>query len=179
MKRPITYDDLRQLPEGAGYEVIGGALVHEPAPSIAHQLVVKRVVIALDAFAAPRGSGLVIPSPVDVRLAESEVYHPDVVFVSAERRAIVGEASIEGAPDLVVEVLSVSSAYNDLRRKRDVYERGGVREYWIVDPMRRTVEVLESVGASFVLRRERADGVVSSRVLAGFEIDVDEIFRFD
>jgi Uma2 family endonuclease len=101
---------------------------------------------------------------------------PDIVFIRHDRLHIVGPKTIDAAPDLVVEILSPGTRQRDLTVKRDLYARFGVREYWIVDPDRRTVEVLELVGNSFQPVPLREDGSLQSRVLPDLVITLDDVF---
>jgi Uma2 family endonuclease len=176
-KARYTVDDYRRLPEGAPFQLIDGQLVMSPAPRVVHQRLVNELLFLLNAFVRDAGlGGVVLPAPTDVRLGD-DVVQPDVLFVAGARRAIIGEQAVEGAPDLVAEVLSPSTAYTDLRSKRALYARHGVREFWIVDPPRCEVEVLVLNGDRF--RRDQAaqdDGVVRSRLLDGFTVDVAALF---
>jgi Uma2 family endonuclease len=149
-----------------------------PAPRILHQRIALALTVALYRFVEERDAGVVLEAPTDVHLAD-DVVQPDVLFVAGARRAIIGEQAVEGAPDLVAEILSRSTAYTDLRRKYDLYQRHGVREYWIVDPPRDVVEVhvLDSEGAFHLDQEARATGTVRSRLLDGFTVDVAALFR--
>ncbi len=133
-KRIYTYADYEKLPEGAPYQLIGGDLVKEPSPVPYHQILSRRIEFELVKFVEERALGEVLYAPMDVYLSDTEVYQPDILFISKERMSIIGEKKIEAAPDLVIEILSPSSAYYDLRHKKNVYETSGVKEYWVVDP---------------------------------------------
>jgi Uma2 family endonuclease len=122
--------------------------------------------------------GLVLASPVGVRLPEQDVpVQPDILFVSQERKHIVGDDYIKGAPDLVVEVLSPSNWLYDRGKKQEVYRKAGVKEYWIVDYRAQTIEVLVLEEAVYVLQDQFASGdFARSAVLPGFEVAVDDVF---
>ena len=141
-----TIEDYRSLPEGAPYQLIGGELVCSPAPSPYHQKVLRNLFFAMWSYASEKGLGELLFSPIDVYLGEGEAYQPGIVFVSRERMEIIKWDGIWGAPDMVIEILSKSTAYYDMRHKKNVYERSGVREYWIVDPYEKSVEVYERRG---------------------------------
>src|ERR1019366_2754225 len=131
----MTYDLYRLLPEdGKRYELIDGELLMTPAPSPKHQRIVRRLGFQLSSYVEANGLGEVFIAPVDVVFEEHVVVEPDILFVSRERRGMVREEAIHGAPDVVVEILSPSSFYHDLRRKMGLYSQFGVQEYWIVDP---------------------------------------------
>lgn len=172
-----TYDDYRQLPEGAPYQLIGGELVLTPAPTSYHQIISTRIEFKMMAHVTANHLGMVLYAPVDVYLEETETYQPDIIFVSRERLNIVKHEKIEGAPDLVVEILSPSTAYYDLRKKYRVYEKHGVREYWIVDPEEKSIQVFTLEAGKFKLDQEvEKEGEVRSRVIVGFSIATSEVF---
>lgn len=140
-KKRYTYEDYAKLPEGAPYQLIGGELVMTPSPVPYHQIILMKIGTSIANYVMPKNLGLVLFAPIDVYLEEEETYQPDIIFISNKRMNIVGEKKIEGAPDLVIEILSPSTAYYDLRKKYWKYEEYGVKEYWIVDPDGRSVEV--------------------------------------
>ena len=172
-----TYEDFAALPEGTLAQLIDGDIIVSPAPNVKHQLVISRLSRLLANFVNDRNLGVVFGSPLDVRLTLNRVFQPDIVFVARERLAILGEQEVEGAPDLVVEVLSRSTGTYDLTKKRSAYEEAGVREYWIVDPDGESVEVLElQEGTYSTATRVQDGGPVLSRLLAGFEVDAAHLF---
>ncbi len=180
-KTGLTYEDYAQLPEGAPYQLIDGALVMSPAPTPYHQRISIRLGAALLRFVEEHELGEVLASPIDVYLAEDQTFQPDVLYLSRERLGRIGEKRIEGAPDLVVEILSPSTAYYDLRAKKRVYAAAGVREYWIVDPMEKSVEVYENIyensGGRFdQIARTEGAGTIASKLLGGFAVDLAEVF---
>jgi Uma2 family endonuclease len=175
----LTYDDLESIPqerEGDRHEIIDGELVVTPAPIPFHQDVSGNIYDPIRSFVRARRLGKVYYAPVDVRLTPDIVLIPDIVFIRHDRLHIVGPKTIDAAPDLVVEILSPGTRQRDLTVKRDLYARFGVREYWIVDPDRRTVEVLELVGNSFQPVPLREDGSLQSRVLPDLVITLDDVF---
>lgn len=112
-----------------------------PPPTSRHQEIVTNLVTVLSAAVRARRLGKVLVGPVDVLLAEGDYLEPDVVFIREERLHVVSDRGIEGSPDLVVEVVSPSTAHRDRGVKLDRYRMHGVPEYWIVDPEPGTVEV--------------------------------------
>ncbi len=143
-----TYEDLcRDFPveDEVDREILDGDLETMPRPPIVHQRASGKLGRILDDYAGKNSLGDVLLK-VDVVLAPEDVLIPDLVFVSKRRRGIVKELHVSGAPDLVVEVISPGSHARDLVRKRRIYERFGVPNYWIVDPEERRLEelVLES-----------------------------------
>lgn len=138
----VTWRDAQRMPDdGNRYEAIGGVLHVTAAPRWRHQVVSTRLLIRLSELLESPGHGEVVPTPGVEFPATGEGVQPDILFVSNERRHIVEEAGLVGAPDLVVEVLSPSTAKRDRGVKRRLYERQGVREYWIVDLAEHRVDV--------------------------------------
>ncbi|NHM28859.1 Uma2 family endonuclease [Desulfofundulus sp. TPOSR] len=175
-KELYTYEDYARLPEGAPYQLIGGKLVMTPSPSTFHQLVLVRLLGHFLNYQAKENRGTVLVSPVDVYFNHEETFQPDIIFISRERTHIIEHNKINGAPDLVVEILSPSTAYYDLRKKYRVYERYGVKEYWIVDPEDETVEIYLNKDGRFILHQQvRRQGVVTSAILDGFKVEVAEL----
>jgi Uma2 family endonuclease len=174
-----TYEDWLRLPDdGFRYEVLNGELFKSPPPKRSHQKFSGRLFIRMTLHAEKSRLGEIYQAPTGVRLPGQPVpVQPDVLFVSEERRSILGEDYIEGAPDLIVEVLSPSNWLYDRREKFQVYQATGVREYWIVDPRARTIDVFVLEDGSYVLTGTfRSGDTVRSGVLEGFEIAVDEVF---
>ncbi|WP_029551151.1 Uma2 family endonuclease [Thermocrinis jamiesonii] len=169
-----TVKDYMELPEGAPYQLIEGELVMSPAPGYSHQNTLGNLFIILRTRLK---DAQVILSPIDVYLDEENAYQPDLVVVLKDSKAKVEERGIFGAPDVVVEILSPSTAYYDLTEKKDVYERVGVKEYWIVDPKRKTFEIYSNSEEGFKLTSQaKKDGKVRSELL-GLEIDLKELFE--
>ena len=178
-KEKKTYADYAALDEGAPYQLIDGELVMSPAPTVYHQMVVWELGTTLRLFVQEHDLGLVIGAPVDVYFSETETYQPDLVFISKERLNIVTEQNVMGAPDLVVEVLSPATGYYDLTKKRRVYEASGVKEYWIVDPTEKTVEVLANVENTFeAIEKAPQQASAESRLLDGFAVELAKLFAF-
>jgi Uma2 family endonuclease len=176
-----TYQDWLRLPDdGFRYEVLDGELYMTPPPAIKHQIALRNLSFKLGNFVAEKQLGEMLFAPCGVRLPGQPVpVQPDIFFVSTERRDIVGEEYVEGAPDLVVEVLSPSNWLYDRREKFQAYLAAGVPEYWIVDYRARTVEVFVREGETYVLLGKfEAGDVARSEVVAGFQVAVDDIFAW-
>ena len=172
----FTYRDYLLLPEGDRRELIEGDFYVVPAPSIRHQTVVANLGTLLRELVRRNRLGIILWAPTDVVLSPETVVQPDILFVSNERRGIIMEANVSGAPDLVVEILSPGTAERDRELKLNLYARYGVREYWIVDPEDETVEVME-LGPEGPLDVRRYDaGSVESRLLPGLSVTLDDIF---
>ena len=177
LEKKYTYSDYEKLGEGAPYQLIGGNLVMNPAPVPTHQRISRNIEYYLFAFVQEHNLGEVFYSPIDVLLGTQEVYQPDILFIAKNRLSIIGEKNIQGAPDLVIEILSESSVYNDLKKKKKVYESGGVQEYWIVDPNDQTIEIYVLKGGKYVLEKEFVKTeTLQSPLLLGFSLKLDKVF---
>ncbi|MCX7840419.1 MAG: Uma2 family endonuclease [Anaerolineae bacterium] len=175
-----TYDDWARLPEnGTRYEVIDGVLYMTPPPTTSHQFSIVRLLNKMANYVESRNLGWVVASPIGVRLPTQPVpFEPDIVFVSRAHKSIIQEQYIEGVPDLVVEVVSPSNWIYDRKEKFLVYQTAGVPEYWIVDYRAKTIEVFYWEDGAYVLLGKWGTGeTASSRVLDGFQVSVNDIFR--
>lgn len=176
-KEVYTYADYALLPEGAPYQLIGGKLVMTPAPTTYHQIISIRLVGEFIDFVREKDSGIILAAPIDVYFEEKETYQPDIIFIAKDRLSIIEPARINGAPDLVVEILSPSTGYYDLKKKARTYARHGVKEYWVVDPEDHSIEVYAGQEGKFVLsQRVEGEGRVKSLVLEGLAVEAKEIF---
>lgn len=137
----FTYEDYLLLPEDRRYEIIGGDLFMTPSPKRAHQQVSRNLTTILWSYVKAHGLGEVYEAPFDVLFGRHDVVQPDVLFVSRENISIVKENNIQGAPDLIIEILSPSTAERDQDLKKKLYARHAVKEYWVVDPDTRKVTV--------------------------------------
>ena len=174
-----TYDDYAGLPnDGWKYEVIRGELYMSPAPSPRHQRAVLRLSAEMERFVNLHQLGEVFISPIDVILPRNlgTPVQPDILFIRNDNLDIIGETTIDGVPDLVVEILSPSNWVDDRRVKFGVYAEAGIGEYWIIDPRAVTIEVYQLRGDRYALIDSYGPGdVVSSIALDGFSVTVDEI----
>jgi Uma2 family endonuclease len=137
----LTYADYAAMPEdGRRWELRDGELSLMPAPGTRHQGLLRDLLGILNEHVRRGGLGVIFPAPVDCILTDTTVLQPDIVFVETGRRAIVTERGIEGAPTLVVEILSPSTAVGDRTVKARLYAGHGVPWYWIVDPDARALE---------------------------------------
>lgn len=148
----LTYEDYCALPDdGLRYEIIEGFLFSEPSPRRAHQQVAANLLMILRAHAREHDLGEVYIAPFDVILDRRTVVVPDLVFVAQARAGVVTERAVEGTPNLIVEILSPSTARRDRVAKLNAYARRGVPHYWLVDPAARTLEAFELAGGSYRL----------------------------
>jgi Uma2 family endonuclease len=179
--RKLTYDDYVLIPEdGQRHEILDGEHYVTPAPTTWHQITLSALHLLVGVFVRQHSLGLVLVAPVDVLFSEHDVAQPDLVFISNERAGILTKPNIQGAPDLVVEILSPSTRRKDEDVKGPLYEHFGVREYWMVDPEVRRVSVFRHNGSGFnpAVELSAEDGdVLATPLLPGLEIRVGEIFE--
>ena len=182
-KGKYTYADYAATPEGERWELIDGVLYHmAAAPNISHQTVSLVLGALIDRHVMPLLLGLLYRSPCAVFLPEESAVEPDLLYISASRRHIVADRGCEGAPDLVVEILSPSNRGHDLAVKRELYARHGVPEYWIIDPDRETLLVLtdpvtsEGVGEYTIEATYQAGDTLTTDRIPGLTIAVADIF---
>ncbi len=174
-----TYEDYLSLPDdGKRYEIIEGRLYMSNAPSFEHQSVVLEIATAFQNLARARQLGQVIVAPFEVHLSvTSRPVQPDILFVKATRWPKGPVKFFEGAPDLIVEVLSPSTMRLDRYIKFEVYEKIGVPEYWIVDPVAKTVEVYTRKDREYELFGQFLNGdMVQSKILEGLTFAAASIF---
>ena len=175
-RRPGPYRraDYAALPDEPRCELIHGRFYLSPSRIRIHQFVVGHIGRVLHDTAEATG-GEAIVAPMDVHLADHTVAQPDVLYVSPERHEIL-QTWVEGAPDVVVEVLSPSTVRMDRLLKLNRYAEGGVREYWLVDPAARTIEFYVSDGERFVVHTQES-GSWESPAVSGVELDIDGLWE--
>ena len=177
----LTYEDFVLFPDdGKRHELIDGEHYVTPSPNTRHQACLRNLTAVLVPFVHERRLGKVFFAPFDVVFTRHDVVEPDLLYISAERADVLTEANVQGAPDLVIEVLSPSSRRQDEVLKRDLYERGGVTEYWIVDPEAETVKVFRRGESGGFVRPEllslREGDVLVTPLLPGFQATLDAVF---
>ena len=148
-----------------------------PAPNTFHQRISGRIYRIMANFVLDNGFGEIFDAPTDVVLSDDVVVQPDILFISKERAGIIGEQAIMGAPDLVVEIISPSSSFNDSVRKREIYQRFGVKEYWLVFPEEKAIEIMTLENGIYrELCSAKEQGTVQSKLLHGFEVELKGVF---
>ncbi len=167
------------LEEGAPFQLINYDLIMSPSPKATHQLIsMKLTSLILDFLKKTNNKGLFLSAPMDVKLDDGNIFQPDLIYATAERKEEILKDRIEGAPDLVVEILSPSNGYYDLRQKKDIYEKHGVAEYIIIDPLQQSVEVHVLKDGLYSLdQKVKLQASFYSTVLKGFAIDLKELFE--
>lgn len=165
----FTRADYARLPEGFPAELLDGVLVKEPSPSGWHQVLVGKIYAALCGVVGPRRA---VISPIDVFVDEWNVLQPDVLALPASAPVRPGDRQV-AIPELVVEVLSASTASRDRDRKVGIYLRAGVAEVWLVDPDPESAEIHTPAG----VERFAGDAAPSSAAMTGFALDLPSLFR--
>ncbi|HEX8679990.1 MAG TPA: Uma2 family endonuclease [Chthoniobacterales bacterium] len=174
----MTTDEFRQLPGGPPYfQLVGGELFMSPSPRYRHQRIVGHLFAAIYNYLAANPIGEVIVAPSDVELGNEDVYEPDIYFISNERLGIVTEQGVTGAPDLVIEVLSPSTARLDYR-KRDKYGATGVKEMWLVSERGKKIEIYTSSGSELTRARTLGpDDAIETQLLPGFRLEARRVLE--
>lgn len=176
---PMTFAEYCELPEGS-YNLIDGELIVSPSGTPWHQCIQGRLFVALTLHAQATKQGRVYGAPLDVVFRQETppvVTQPDVFFLAREHAAQVGPRWVDGPPDLVIEVVSPSNSRLDTVRKRAIYERFGVKEYWIVFPQDEQVQLLRHTGTAFA-HPELLEGqaALETPLLPGFRLPLPELF---
>lgn len=151
--------------------------IHD-VPTTSHQRILLFLYNLLSAFINPRNLGQILVAPLRVKLWEEKYREPDIVFMRAENAARIGEEYWLGA-DLVMEVVSEGgeNRERDFEKKREDYARGGIPEYWIVDPEQSAITVLRLEGDVYAVHGEFRPGeAATSALLAGFSVEVAAVF---
>ena len=182
-RRKFTYADYKawELKPGERYELIYGEAYAMSAPYFSHQRIVTMLTGEFYAFLKGKPCQ-VIPSPFDVRLfyeedeSDDTVVQPDLVVVCDRKK--FGEEGCRGAPDLVVEILSPSNTATEMSRKFKLYQKAGVREYWVVDPETKSLTVhLFQENAAILSHIYGSTGKVPVSILSDFQITLDDVFE--
>ncbi|MFV1974271.1 MAG: Uma2 family endonuclease [Candidatus Scalindua sp.] len=165
------------MPDEKRYELLDGEFYMVPSPNEAHQRVSGNLGFLLRQHVRESGLGFVYDAPFDVVLSVEDVVQPDILYISKERANIVTENNVSGSPDLVVEVISSSSAKRDREIKSKIYSKYGVKEYWIVNPIVSNIEVRSLKDGLFetVSTYDKGD-ILTSQVIPDLKINLREVF---
>jgi len=142
-------DVFKRFPEGTFVQLIDNHLIMSPSLLDVHQVAIGEIFLSMATYVKRHRLGKVRIAPYDVYLDEQNVFQPDIAFVSTERMHIIKQDGIYGAPDLIIEVLSPATGRYDEHEKKRVYERCGVKEYWIVNPKDKAVRGYELADQSY------------------------------
>jgi Uma2 family endonuclease len=176
----FTYEDFLNFPnDRTRHEIIDGDHHVTPSPNTRHQRVSMALALMLGSYLKQHAIGEVFTAPLDVVLSDLDVVEPDLLYISRERVASITDQHVRGAPDLVMEILSLGTRKTDEVTKRNLYDRFGVKEYWIVDPDLDTIKVYRRSGGGFgpaaELTAEACD-TLTTPLLAEFSVSLTDLF---
>jgi Uma2 family endonuclease len=178
----LTYDDFLHFPDdGKRHEIIDGVHYVTPSPRLGHQVLVGRLYFEIESWIRQHpGAGTVFLSPLDVIFTKWDIVEPDLLFVAADQQDILTDKNVQGPPALVIEIASPGTRKRDEGIKQRLFDRGGVREYWLVDPDRRRVRVWRrQPDGSFArvadLSREQND-IITTPLLPQLTISLVQLF---
>jgi Uma2 family endonuclease len=179
-KKKYTIEDYMMLEEGAPFQLINYDLITSPSPAPIHQAISIRLSqIILNFLDSTNSNGAVFAAPTDVKFDDGNVLQPDVLYISEQRKSELVKDRIEGAPDLIIEILSPSNAYHDLRQKKDIYQKYDVKEYIIVDPIAFNCELYVLQNGTYQLHQKvEKTEQLNSVLLPGLSFDLNKIFNF-
>ena len=175
---PLTWDDIKDWPEDAGYrtELVHGELVVSPSPTSPHQRCVTQLTIELGIAARRSNWGEVISGPMDVVLASGMVFQPDLLFVRADRCHIIEHTHVAGPPDICVEIVSEGNRTHDTVVKFKEYAAHGVPEYWLVDLRERQISTWRNADGEYQLIGRASQGKkIRSLVLPELKLDPAQV----
>ncbi|MBI4548878.1 MAG: Uma2 family endonuclease, partial [Ignavibacteriae bacterium] len=148
----VTYRDILSLGESnQRIELFDGECIMTAMPTIQHQLIATKLAMVLSRYIEKKQAGIVLGAPVDVVLSDVIVFQPDVCYLSHERSSINDGKKFNASPDLVVEILSEGTEERDRTFKFREYARGGAKEYWLVSPEKKEIEVYQTSPKGFQL----------------------------
>ncbi|WP_448528016.1 Uma2 family endonuclease [Raineya sp.] len=164
--------------EGFIYELLNGTIVKRSAPNPFHQIISGKLFELLSKHIKEKQLGIAIYAPIDVILDEENLVVPDLVFIQESRKNIITEKGIEGKPDLVVEILSPSTARYDRGEKMKLYKKHQIPEYWIIEPKTQVVEIYAFQNGDYDLVEYAMEkGLVKSKILQNLQFEVESIFK--
>ena len=164
--------------EGYIYELLNGIIMRRTSPNLVHQAASMMLSTVLNTFILAKNLGRIYAAPTDVYLTEFDLVVPDLSFVALGNPAVVHDSLyVDGVPDLIIEILSKGTQNVDRGKKMKQYEANKVSEYWIVDPLWKSIEVYEwrETGYEMVSYAEES-GEIKSTVLPEFELDIAVVF---
>lgn len=175
----FTYEDYLNLPDnGKRYEIINGELYMVPAPTLGHQDTIGEFYFTIKSFIQTNPLGKIYLAPTDIVFSEIDILQPDLIFVAKEKFDILTRENIQGAPDLVIEVLSPGTEKRDRSIKLKTYSKFGVQEYWMANDETATVEVWQRNGDKLVFHKllDKTQ-ILTTPLLPGLEIALEKIFQ--
>ncbi len=176
-KKKYTYEDYLKTPDDERYELIEGDMLMTPSPITEHQRISRKLTVQLSIYVDKYNLGEIFVAPYDVYLDNENVVQPDILFISKDKLNIIGEKNIQGAPDLVIEIISESNAYRDLVQKKKLYARFQVKEYWIVIPGEELIEIYTIKDNTYTLYKTYTkNDTLASPLIKDLSIELKNIF---
>jgi Uma2 family endonuclease len=175
----LTYDDYVRLtpPDSGNYELHNGQIVYMASPIPPHQKLSLRLSNRIFNHIEQHKLGELFTAPMDVVFTIHDTIQPDIIFLTTEKEHFIGAKKIEGAPDLIVEILSPSNTPKEMRYKKSIYELSGVREYWVVNLDKKTLTQYENTDKEFHVKRVfKHSDTLTSLVVQGFETAMSGLF---
>ncbi|HKG14695.1 MAG TPA: Uma2 family endonuclease [Pyrinomonadaceae bacterium] len=176
-RQRATPEEFWSLPESVlSVEYINGEIIMSPSPTVAHQSASRNIFRALDKSLSAEAADRIFYAPLDVVLPSGDVVQPDILFLAEEdARRATRRDRVRCVPLFVVEILSPSSITLDAITKRELYEKNGVREYWIVNLEARSIAQFVLKKKHYALTELGESDLIKGAVLAGFEAGVGEL----
>lgn len=157
-------------------EILNNKLLIMPSPSYIHQKISNKLSNKLTNFVEDNKLGEILCAPMDTKFDEDNVEQPDIMFIAITRFDIIEENVINGAPDLVVEIISPANKKQEQKEKHTLYEQKGVKEYWTINPKKRHIKVETLENGSFQTFSEgKKEGKITSKILDGFAIQIQDL----
>lgn len=178
--KQYTYQDYLELPEEPGFrhEVLAGQLIRDPSPNVLHQRASRQLeFILMGYFHFHDPQGEIFDAPLDVTLQDNTVVQPDILYISGDQKQIITETRIDGAPALVVEIITETSRRKDRLQKMRIYQEAGVQHYWLADPHEKTLECFTLRDGAYTLAASGMEAeVVEPPDFAGLKIPLAEMW---
>jgi Uma2 family endonuclease len=172
----FTIDDYIQLPENAPYQLINGKLVFMPSPFVQHQKIAFNLSLSIGNHVKMNKLGQVLFAPCDVHFDKENIFQPDILYVSIARSSII-QKWIFGAPDFIIEILSKGTEQIDLDKKKKIYGKYNVKEYWIVYPLEEQIQVFHNQNGEMCYNQTaKKDQQIVSKVIEGFSLNLNDVF---
>lgn len=177
-----TYSDLEKyFPQNLPIkvEIIDNQIFIMPTPNFYHQKISMKLSREMSFYAEKYELGEVLTAPMDTKLDENNTVQPDILFIAISRYPIIEKNYINGSPDMVVEIWSPGNSPQERERKHNLYEGKAVTEYWQIEPSEKSVlvEILGEESKYEVFSQAIQTGKIRSKVLEGFEIELEELFK--
>lgn len=174
----LTYDDYCALPNDRNrYEILDGELSVTPAPATKHQIALGNLYRLLSIHVLASRSGRLLLAPTDLILATTTVVQPDLIFIASDRSQVVTPRGVEGAPTLVVEILSPTTQANDRQAKAQLYAKYAVPHYWLIDPDKQTLEAYTLAGGQYDLASQAQSGdLFTPAIFPGLSFQISDLW---